>query len=368
MTGRARIGFAEPSVGPEDVGEEPGILLDDGEQVLETVPPARKGTGAKKGGGPSNRTMIIGGISFMLFVLVMGGFIFMLKQKRAAQEEDTGFAPVTQQYPQPAIAAEEPRPPGTMLAPVTPIAPVGAAPITPIDPQQAPGNPQSAPASTPVAGPGMAPVQASPQIGLQAVQPSPGPVAVQVPAASPAVGDMGRGDSRGLDAKLDGLTQRLSKVESAIAALMPVVERLVHAEKDKAKVAPIAPAAPKANAPEKVATSEAAQKEAKAEPKPAAKPVVAAKTPTPAPAVKATKPGAKSDEPAAEPVPAIDTRNYSVNSVIGSRAWVVKTQGDGSEVEYSAAPGEALEGRTVVSVDGKAKRVCLDNGQCIVKR
>ena len=184
------------------------------------------------------------------------------------------------------------------------------------------------------------------------------------PTAALSQGQVGTAsDARELDGKIEALGQRLSKVESAITALLPVVERLVQSE--KAKTAAVA-AAPK-TAPEKeksVSPTAPKEKSERAESKPiSVKPAPVAKVVAPAASQK-TKSTTKEE---AHPAPQMDLRGYGITSLVGTRAWVVKTAGDGGEVEVSVSPGEVLEGtgRKVISVDVQAKRVCLDNGQCI---
>lgn len=58
-------------------------------------------------------------------------------------------------------------------------------------------------------------------------------------------------------------------------------------------------------------------------------------------------------------------QGWSISSIIGSRAWLIKRNSDGSETEQSVAPGEKLEGKLVTSVDGASKSIMLEGGQRI---
>ena len=212
-TARAPIRFAAEGSGSEPGDEQAFVAFsDDEEMVLETEPPKhnKRGSAEKKGGGLS-RTMIVAGLSMFLLVILLGGLFIYTKQKRVVQEDEYGARS------QPAYVQEESQRP----------APTPAPDLSQRQPQRPSAGPEIVQGLAPS---GSAPIVAAAQpITATTVE----PVSTVIPAVPPNV-DVGK-----LDAKIADLTQRLVKLESSIATLLPVVEKLAQADKSRAAQASV---------------------------------------------------------------------------------------------------------------------------------
>lgn len=334
----ARIAFAGGGAGR--VQDAPGRRGagsedDDNIQVLEEEDPtvveaehSSRKPESKPAGIPKWVFAVAAGV--LVFVVVGAGMLIMSMRDRWTANDEVLPLPQAQSVPQPAMQQE-----GALAvapAPVSASGPVVAPPVA-----EAPGA-QSPP----------------PSAAQQPDVPSPAPPTQVAPAAAsgadPVKVAVLEAELVKALGKIDDLGKRLAKMESAVAAAS---QKSVEAKPVVAVKPPAPAAAPKVTpAPAKPAQSPAV--------KPAVKPLpVAAKAPPPkaAPAVVE-----------AAPTPPARLAGYSVMSMIGTRAWLVKRNPDGSEAELSVTTGEKIEGRTVTSVDGSTRCVTVEGGQKICVR
>lgn len=152
--------------------------------------------------------------------------------------------------------------------------------------------------------------------------------------------------------QLDALQRQLVALESTLAS----IKDRPATKTDKATVAATAVAAP--NTPAKKVVAQ--PKNLKEKPEPT---VVQSTT------VKVTEqPLAMPAQPATSASSSV-AKDYQISTIIGTRAWVVKRNSDGSESEFSVSPGERVDGKKVLSVDGlNSKCVALEDNQKICIR
>lgn len=313
---------------------------DDDIQILEEEeaepefesPKPRKTAAGKKKGVPGWIFAVGGGI--ILTAVLGGGWMAVSKINRAAARDEV-MTPPQVMASQPVIQAAD-------QFPQQQPQPLSSAPIQSAPPVQAVAVTQSG-----------QPEQAQVQTGGASV---PAPVMSGLPATAASQTAVVPERAPGVDlAKVSALENELGK---ALAKLDDVAKRLTKLETTQAQKEKATPEAkPKVIVAAKPAT--AVTKTAQVKPTPVAK----------QPAKSASKPAVEkpSEESSATAVPAPQARvqGYSISSIIGTRAWLVKRNIDGSESEISVSPGEKVEGRVVTSVDGSSKSVTLDGGQKI---
>lgn len=58
-------------------------------------------------------------------------------------------------------------------------------------------------------------------------------------------------------------------------------------------------------------------------------------------------------------------RDYSISAIVNNRAFVIKKNADGTESELSVVPGDKIDGKEVLQVDGREKMIVLEGAQRI---
>lgn len=328
------------SGGFENLGEG-GEFLDHEEEEIEAAPTTRRKSEAKKSSNkaPAWIFLVGGGI---ILAGVLGGslMVFSKMKQRAAVEEESVSMSAPVYTPQPVIQMANPQPGVPQVIPEPQAVGVGA-------------QGASAPIQSSVVQSNIAPVPTPPV----AVAPEKSPEKNLDSAKLAAIEE---GLSKVLG-QIDDMKTRIAKLEStankpeaktpakAVPPLAHPVEKAAEKGKNTASEAATAEKPEKAPAPVKQAVA----------PKPAAKPLPA-KSQEPK-SVDKTK-QADDSKPAAA---SAGVQGYSVSSLIGTRAWLVKLNSDGTETELSVSPGERVEGKLVTSVDGASKSVVLEGGQRI---
>lgn len=333
----AKIAFGED----EGYGEVQEGFDPLGDEVIEEAP--RRAAETKKKGKAPAWIFLVGGVILVVGVVAAGLGIMAMKKHRSAQTEIVfSGPPQAQPQPQPVIEKSEP-------AAVANSLPMPPAPVMPAQVAVPPVNSAATAPSAPV----------SALTAPMAQQAKPAGPAVASPIVAPANPEPAQGGAARLATLQEQMTTLASKLEE-INKRLAKLEASDTAKHEMKKPAPAAPAKPVA----------------KPVMKPVAKPPVLKAPVKPAERqVSVTQPqpaAAQSDKPSAEPLkPAASAsglQGYSISSIIGNRAWLIKRNADGSETEMSVAPGERVEGRVVTSVDGAAKAVVLEGGQRITVR
>lgn len=330
--------------------DEIQILDDDDEQQVEMTTARR--SAPKKKTVPGWIFAVGGGI---ILTAVLGGGWMAVSMMKNRADRDEALPVAARVAPQPVIQSADATPQVSLVAgqggqgQPAPAATVSvtesaASPTTTISMSAAPlvqpglvGTATSASAATAIP----PPTQPQPQgLGVER-----GADQAKVAALETELVKMAR--------KVEDATKRVEKLEAGLAAI-------------RAQPQP---------GPKAVATGEAKPTVPAAKPPVPAKPAQVAPKPVPAkvavkpvvkPAPKAVLEKAAADEPAAAPAaPPARVQGYSISSMIGTRAWLVKRNGDGTETEVSVAPGEKIEGKNVTSVDGAGRCVTLEGGQKI---
>ena len=240
-----------------------------------------------------------------------------------------------------------------------------AAPQQPvIVPPQAPAPEQSLPAAGQVVS---APEQSAPvQAGVgnaqpvlsQMVQPDPG-ATVNQPGGSDRSQDVAKISEqiKKISLVVDGLNEKIARVEKQIEAIQ------------KVRPAAAATSSPKEDHPLRLKEVKHSEASAAAKKEQKAKPL---KTETAGKNQKQTKPAepspAAKEEPRQTSVGKVDSSDYTLSTLIGSRAWLTKRKADGTDVEISVTVGERLEGVRVSTIERESKCVILESGQRICAR
>lgn len=350
----------EGPTGFENFGE--GAELIEEEEIESRPAPRRKPEAMKGSNKVPSWIFLVGGGIILAGVLGGGLMVFSKMKNRAAQEEELLSMQAPVNIPQPVIQMASPpqalpqaqllpEPQATVGGPGLPqaaVVPPGVAvPVQDLSPG----------ASNPLAGP-VASIQAPSAV----VQPNPAPAVL---AAIPE-----KVHEKNVDiAKLAAIEEDLSKVLGQIEDMNGRIAKLESTLNKPEVKTPAKPAAAPARPANKAAEGEKSPAPVKqvAAPKPAVKPAPA-KSQEPRPVDKdkeKAKPGEDSKQATSTPV---NVQGYSVSSLIGTRAWLVKRNNDGTETELSVAPGERVEGKLVTSVDGASKAVVLEGGQRITVR
>lgn len=354
----ANIKFDEDRSGVDGGDDDIQILDDDFDS-----PPSRVSTvTAKKKGAPLWIFMVGGGI---LLAAVVGGGMMVASMMNRTSSRDEVMLPPSQPITQPVIQPQNYRDSSEKSASGVPSAlplqemPAGAGNIEVHAPQPAaqlaPGQPLAVSVSPlPPAGPSVVQVQAP--AGLSQ---SDAKMTIMEDKLSRVEDKLSR-----VVSSLDGVSRRLDESNGKLAKL----EAELTALKSKAATAKAEPQ------PEQKKTVQAPAP-VKVLSKKELKPVVAKPVKPEPPAGPQAQAKDRAGESANEKLPSegisvvatapAKIQGWSILSIIGSRAWLVKRNADGTEIELSIAPGEKIEGKLVTSVDGNSKFVMLEGGQKI---
>lgn len=336
----ANIAFMDEARGgrePEDHHEEDITILEEEEPDDRPVRGASSG-GAKKKGVPM-WIFAVGG-AIILIALVGGGLMVKSMMDRVSASDEIMPVP-SQPISQPEIQQD-----AINLSQV----PVGTGGAS-LQSNVAEHSVQTAPPSVP-----------HPTPSMQTPLPAQAPVATQ--------------QTQGVDsAKIAVLEDQLNRALAGIAALSKRLDDEVSsrsklgaelsalkeakAKNESAAVKKPIPAVPPVTAPVKRPTPEASKPVVRVQPKPVLQ------APQPPQAQQEVAEKHPQEGVAVAPVVPGRVHGWTISSIIGSRAWLIKRNSDGTESELSVAPGERIEGVLVTSVDGASKSVTLENGQRI---
>lgn len=333
----ARIPFGRPGEGAQSgfvdgpTPEEEYFPLEEELQDEHFAPPGQ----GKKQGVPIWIFVVAG------LVLVIGiGGLGMMVVKMFSHGGGDQSVPMPQSYvPQPVI--QSPPAPASVAEPVP-------------APGQAPAQAAAVPAQS------MPPASVvNTQVGNATGQPQ----AAQAPVSPPPQNDTQPAISSADGMKVAALADAVQKT---IARLDQLTVRMGQLEESMKKMSAAVSARPEPahRAPARYEPPARHYEARKEVTKRVSAPAAPAAQSAPAPSA-AVQPAAPVAAQMAAAPQAAHVQGYSISSMIGTRAWLIRRTSDGTETEVSVAPGEKLDGHVVVSVDGVSKQVVLDNGQRI---
>ena len=341
----ANIAFLEVDRGgrgDSDQADDDITILEEEEDEFDAPPSRAKSSGSAKKGVPKWIFAVGGGI--ILIALIGGGLmVYSMMNRMSASDEIMPVPP--QPISQPEIQPQQgeygaPQPSSSVLGQEVPVGPGAAMPSAQptMDAQPSVSRPDA--------------------VEVRPLTPAQVPATAQPPVAQQGMGSANNAMMEeqlnkvitglaALNKRLDEEAARRGKLETEFAALKGRIGELSITSKKASAVVqqpkPVTtPAAPRA-----------------AQPKPV-------RSPQPVHQGDAgVKLSQQTEGVMVAPVVPERVQGWTISSIIGSRAWLIKRNSDGTETELSVAPGERIEGKLVTSVDGASKSVTLEGGQKI---